>query len=114
MELAPKKLPKVFTQQEKISFKEAIIDTLLHFTGELLIIVEYCRYGSLQTYLSKHRNSFISLLDDFGNMKSDSEIEELKASILPEIPSSDRNSMADYMFSGELSLQDYSCKNITL
>nr|CAH0109047.1 unnamed protein product [Daphnia galeata] len=72
--------------------------------GELLIIVEYCRYGSLQTYLSKHRNSFISLLDDFGNMKSDSEIEELKASILPEIPSSDRNSMADYMFSGRSSV----------
>ncbi|XP_046645651.1 vascular endothelial growth factor receptor 1-like [Daphnia pulicaria] len=62
--------------------------------GELLIIVEYCRYGNLQTYLSKHRDSFISLLDDFGNMKTDSEIEELKASILPEIPSSDRNSIA--------------------
>jgi hypothetical protein len=47
----------------------------MHHLGELLIIVEYwayCRYGNQQTYLSKHLNSFIVLLDDFGIMKTDS------------------------------------------
>ncbi|KAI9559073.1 hypothetical protein GHT06_015862 [Daphnia sinensis] len=38
--------------------------------GELLIIVEYCRFGNLQNYLSKHRSSFINLVDSLGNMKS--------------------------------------------
>ncbi|XP_057368363.2 vascular endothelial growth factor receptor 1-like [Daphnia carinata] len=63
--------------------------------GELLIIVEYCRFGNLQTYLMKHRNSFINLLDEFGNMKPDSETEDLQAPILPDIFSFDRNSIAD-------------------
>lgn len=39
----------------------------ISFTGQLLIIFEcslYYRYGNQQTYLSKHRNSFISLLDN--------------------------------------------------
>ncbi|KAK4010542.1 vascular endothelial growth factor receptor 1 [Daphnia magna] len=63
--------------------------------GELLIIVEYCRFGNLQTYLMKHRNSFINLLDEFGNMKPDSETEELQPSILPDISSVDKNSIAD-------------------
>lgn len=89
-EPAPKELPKVNPPKLYLSNREVKCP----LPGELLIIVEYCRYGNLQTYLSKHRDSFISLLDDFGNMKTDSEIEELKASILPEIPSSDRNSIA--------------------
>nr|CAH0101076.1 unnamed protein product [Daphnia galeata] len=38
--------------------------------GELLIIVEYCRFGSLQAYLVNHRSGFINLVDDFGNMRS--------------------------------------------
>ncbi|KZS19478.1 Uncharacterized protein APZ42_014075 [Daphnia magna] len=38
--------------------------------GELLIIVEYCRFGNLQTYLINQRNQFINQLDEFGNMKS--------------------------------------------
>ncbi|XP_059351940.1 vascular endothelial growth factor receptor 1-like [Daphnia carinata] len=38
--------------------------------GELLVIVEYCRFGNLQTYLINHRDQFINQLDDFGNMKS--------------------------------------------
>ncbi|KAI9559132.1 hypothetical protein GHT06_015921 [Daphnia sinensis] len=38
--------------------------------GELLVIVEYCRFGNLQSYLINHRNQFITQLDEFGNMKS--------------------------------------------
>ncbi|KAI9558995.1 hypothetical protein GHT06_015784 [Daphnia sinensis] len=41
----------------------------------LLIIVEYCRFGNLQNYLSKHRSSFINLVDSLGNMKSVSDAE---------------------------------------
>ncbi|XP_046459151.1 platelet-derived growth factor receptor alpha-like [Daphnia pulex] len=43
--------------------------------GELLVIVEYCRYGSLQTYLTNHRKGFVNMVDEFGNMKSDNDEE---------------------------------------
>jgi hypothetical protein len=39
--------------------------------GELLVIVEYCRFGNLQTYLINHRNKFINQLDEFGNIQCD-------------------------------------------
>ncbi|XP_032783017.1 vascular endothelial growth factor receptor 1 isoform X1 [Daphnia magna] len=44
--------------------------------GELLVVVEYCRFGNLQTYLSSHRDSFVNLVDEFGNIQSQSEKEE--------------------------------------
>lgn len=37
-------------------------------TGDLLIIIEYCRFGNLQSYLIKHRNSFVNQVDHFGNL----------------------------------------------
>ncbi|XP_032782222.2 LOW QUALITY PROTEIN: mast/stem cell growth factor receptor Kit [Daphnia magna] len=43
--------------------------------GDLLVIVEYCRFGNLQTYLIKHRNSFINQVDEFGNLKPDGEVD---------------------------------------
>ncbi|KAI9557942.1 hypothetical protein GHT06_014694 [Daphnia sinensis] len=43
--------------------------------GELLVIVEYCRFGNLQTYLIKHRNSFVNEVDEFGNLKIDGEVD---------------------------------------
>lgn len=45
----------------------AILTYFIHL-GELLVIVEYCRFGSLQNYLIKHRNNFINQLDEFGNL----------------------------------------------
>lgn len=33
------------------------------FTGELLVIVEYCRYGNLHNYLIRHRGNFIDQID---------------------------------------------------
>ncbi|XP_046456457.1 vascular endothelial growth factor receptor 1-like isoform X2 [Daphnia pulex] len=45
--------------------------------GELLLIVEYCRFGNLQAYLINHRENFINLMDDFGNMKSDNEADQI-------------------------------------
>uniref|UniRef100_A0A0P5KX94 receptor protein-tyrosine kinase n=1 Tax=Daphnia magna TaxID=35525 RepID=A0A0P5KX94_9CRUS len=45
--------------------------------GELLVIVEYCRFGNLQTYLVKHRNHFINQVDEFGNFLTDAEMQEI-------------------------------------
>ena len=45
--------------------------------GELLVIVEYCRYGNLQTYLIKHRKNFINQVDEFGNLLSDAEMQQM-------------------------------------
>ncbi len=42
-----------------------------------MVIVEYCRFGNLQTYLINHRNKFINQLDEFGNMQSDSAADNL-------------------------------------
>lgn len=47
------------------------------FIGELLVIVEYCRFGNLQAYLTHHRNQFINQLDEFGNLKLQTDTEEM-------------------------------------
>lgn len=41
------------------------INLLLFFisTGELLVIVEYCRFGNLHNYLLRHRADFINQID---------------------------------------------------
>lgn len=36
--------------------------------GELLVIVEYCRYGNIQNYLIRHRSNFIHQVDHRGNI----------------------------------------------
>jgi hypothetical protein len=38
--------------------------------GELFIIVEYCRFGNLQTFLTNNRNNFINQVDEFGELKA--------------------------------------------
>jgi hypothetical protein len=40
------------------------------FLGELLVIVEYCRFGNLQSFLINHRANFVNLVDEFGNLKT--------------------------------------------
>jgi len=45
-------------------------------TGELLLIVEYCRYGNLRSYLINNRTSFINQVDSFGNLKQFDGMEE--------------------------------------
>ncbi|XP_045034375.1 vascular endothelial growth factor receptor 1 isoform X5 [Daphnia magna] len=37
--------------------------------GELLVIIDYCRYGNLQSYLIKRRNTFFNQLDEVGNLQ---------------------------------------------
>ncbi|XP_046646414.1 vascular endothelial growth factor receptor kdr-like [Daphnia pulicaria] len=45
--------------------------------GELLVIVEYCRFCNLQSYLIRHRNHFINQLDEFGNLKTQNDTEDM-------------------------------------
>lgn len=35
----------------------------MYIAGKILVIVEYCRYGNLRTYLIKHKNNFRPVLD---------------------------------------------------
>jgi len=35
--------------------------------GDFLVLVEYCRFGNLRTFLRDHRDNYLNLLDAFGN-----------------------------------------------
>jgi len=45
--------------------KELLSDLFIHvfLPVELMVIVEYCRYGNLHDYLLRHRDDFIDQLD---------------------------------------------------
>lgn len=60
-----------------VKWKRLTLTILYSFIGELFVIVEYCRFGNLQTYLINHRHGFINLMDEFGNMKSDDEMHKI-------------------------------------
>ena len=36
-----------------------------------MVVMEFCRFGNLHDYLSKHRKSFVSQIDQSGNMLVD-------------------------------------------
>lgn len=36
-----------------------------------MVIVEYCRFGNLKTFLMNNRKNFINQLDENGNVKLD-------------------------------------------
>ncbi|KAI9559291.1 hypothetical protein GHT06_016080 [Daphnia sinensis] len=40
--------------------------------GELLIIIDYCRFGNLRTYLINSRSNFINQVDEYDQLKSES------------------------------------------
>ncbi|KAI9559290.1 hypothetical protein GHT06_016079 [Daphnia sinensis] len=89
--------------------------------GELLIIVEYCRFGNLQSYLVNHRSSFINLVDEFGNMRSNNEAEEFDYMLRDECfgnTSSEDNDLVSHVTkslgssSGRNSL-DYECPEMS-
>ncbi|XP_059350096.1 LOW QUALITY PROTEIN: fibroblast growth factor receptor 1-like [Daphnia carinata] len=37
--------------------------------GELLVIIDYCPFGNLQSYLIKERNTFVNQLDEIGDLQ---------------------------------------------
>ncbi len=47
------------------------------YIGELFVIVEYCRFGNLQSYLINHRNNFVNQVDKLGNLLSDAAMQEI-------------------------------------
>lgn len=49
----------------------------IHLTGDLLLIVEYCRFGNLQSYLINHRSRFVNQLDQLGMLRPDYSDDEL-------------------------------------
>ncbi|XP_034249879.1 vascular endothelial growth factor receptor 1 isoform X2 [Thrips palmi] len=48
---------------------------------ELLVIVEYCRYGNLHNYLMKHRNHFIDQIDPTTGLIDPTRVPEASANI---------------------------------
>lgn len=38
-------------------------EVTVSFSGELLVIVEFCRFGNIQNYLLRHRENFIDQVD---------------------------------------------------
>ncbi|KAI9559917.1 hypothetical protein GHT06_013924 [Daphnia sinensis] len=58
--------------------------------GELLVIIDYCRYGNLQSYLIKQRNTFVNQLDEVGNLQLTNEFVGID-----ETRSQDRDSCAE-------------------
>ena len=54
------------TYSTYIIFSTGICDLII---GELLVLVEYCRFGNLQSYLVNHRSYFVNQVDEQGNFK---------------------------------------------
>ena len=73
LEPALKISQKVFLSQISMKVGRNSTRILSVETGEVLVIVEYCRFGNLQTYLINHRNSYINQVDEFGNLTNDGE-----------------------------------------
>lgn len=46
------------------SINDYIKENVCLFPGELIMIVEYCRFGNIHNYLQKHREVFIDQLND--------------------------------------------------
>jgi hypothetical protein len=46
-----------------ISHKMLIFACVLFVSVELLVIVEYCRFGNLHNYLLRHREDFVDQID---------------------------------------------------
>ena len=51
-------------QVAQVIYRDGIL-----ITGDLLMVVEYCKHGNLKSYLMNNRNNFINLIDSSGNLK---------------------------------------------
>ena len=50
-----------------------------HFVEEILVIIDFCEFGNLKSYLIKHRDEFINQLNELGDMQPVNETEEIDA-----------------------------------
>jgi hypothetical protein len=46
---------------------------------EILVIIDFCRFGNLKSYLIKHRDKFINQLTTLGNLLPENETVEINA-----------------------------------
>ena len=51
-------------QVAQVIYRDGIL-----ITGDLLMVVEYCKHGNLKSYLMNNRNNFINQIDSSGNLK---------------------------------------------
>ena len=49
--------------------KWELIILLFHFVEEFLVLIDFCHFGNLKSYLIKNRNQFINQLDGSGKMQ---------------------------------------------
>jgi hypothetical protein len=68
---APKPTSKVKSDGMKKTPK--IIHFVLRFVEEIFIIIEFCPFGNLKSFLIKNRNKFINELNAIGNMLPENE-----------------------------------------
>ncbi|EFX70666.1 hypothetical protein DAPPUDRAFT_256719 [Daphnia pulex] len=47
--------------------------TKTHVKEEILVIIDFCRFGNLKSYLIKHRNKFINQLNELDNFLPEDE-----------------------------------------
>ena len=47
---------------------------LFHFVEEFFVIIDYCEFGNLKSYLMENRNNFINQLNELGDMQPENEI----------------------------------------
>ena len=67
----------------KIGLKEKHINRILtHFVlsivAEVLVIIEFCRFGNIKSHLIKHRGKFMNHLDAFGILIPEKETTEIE------------------------------------
>ena len=63
---------EIKNQNLKLNIK-SFYGHFFYFAEELLVIIDYCRFGNLQTYLTQQRETFIDQLNEFGDLPSRSE-----------------------------------------
>ncbi len=54
-------------------------------TGEVFVIVEYCRYGNLLSYLMAHRQNFVNEVSESGNLNDYVAAEDCNKAIVNKI-----------------------------
>ena len=48
-----------------------------HCVEEFLVLIDFCQFGNLKSYLMKNRNQFINQLNEFGEMQPVYEMAEI-------------------------------------
>ena len=59
--------------------KWELIILLFHFVEEFLVLIDFCQFGNLKSYLIKNRSQFINQLNGSGEMQSAFQAENLTA-----------------------------------